>query len=550
MIEGMVNFDNKLKTNNVNIIRPKTEINKKVILENKQKNNINNNKNLIQKSNINNIQQNNNIPIKNNINIQKSKINKNVGKIQKIKKIVQNFGNYNKNVNINNEYNYNIFERLDKQYTPILKNENDIFKFFNYNIKPNHIKYMNLKKENNNNNIENPNNHKRAKSTNKPYIIVEKIKNKKASIKLYNNYKSNGKNYPHLINKNENIKSNSPKETNNNIKVINMSPNKKVFSLVKNNINKNQDEKAVLNKNTFKSINNNIYDKNFQISKEYNNINKQITIKTQPYVSYAISDHPNHDYRKEMEDFHNFKNLSFPNIVYTYFSIFDGHGGAQVSSFLRDNFHLFLLEELKSISFTNNTETNNKKIISSINNAFEKIDSSIIDNKNFKNDNGSTGTIILLYRDPNNLFKRYIICANVGDSKGYIINKNKVKKITTDHICSDSNEVSRIKNRGGFVFNGRVFGVLMLTRSFGDKEFKQYGLLATPSIYCNLIEDNDLYAVIASDGVWDTISEENLLELSKEKMPSDVFSKKIVVTSLEKGTQDNISCFVIKLNST
>ena len=233
-----------------------------------------------------------------------------------------------------------------------------------------------------------------------------------------------------------------------------------------------------------------------------------------------------------------------------YFSIFDGHGGAQVSSFLRDNFHLFLLEELKSISFTNNTETNNKKIISSINNAFEKIDSSIIDNKNFKNDNGSTGTIILLYRDPNNLFKRYIICANIGDSKGYIINKNKVKKITTDHICSDSNEVSRIKNRGGFVFNGRVFGVLMLTRSFGDKEFKQYGLLATPSIYCNLIEDNDLYAVIASDGVWDTISEENLLELSKEKMPSDVFSQKIVVTSLEKGTQDNISCFVIKLNST
>ena len=84
---------------------------------------------------------------------------------------------------------------------------------------------------------------------------------------------------------------------------------------------------------------------------------------------------------------------------------------------------------------------------------------------------------------------------------------------------------------------------------FGDKEFKQYGLLAISSIYCNLIEDNDLLAVIAYDGVWGTISEENLLELSKEKMPSNVFSKKIVVTSLEKGTKDNISCFVIKLNS-
>ena len=58
-----------------------------------------------------------------------------------------------------------------------------------------------------------------------------------------------------------------------------MSPNKKILALVKNNINKNQDEKTIQNKNIFKTINDNIYEINFQISKEYNNINKQITKK-------------------------------------------------------------------------------------------------------------------------------------------------------------------------------------------------------------------------------------------------------------------------------
>ena len=216
---------------------------------------------------------------------------------------------------------------------------------------------------------------------------------------------------------------------------------------------------------------------------------------------------------------------------------------------MKNNFHSYLLQELKSISFSNDYELNNQKIISSINQTFEKIDKDIIGNKNFKNENGSTGTIIILYRNPYNTNQRIIICANIGDSKGYIIDKQNIKQITKDHKCDNENEVSRIRNKGGIVFQGRVFGSLMLTRSFGDKEFKSCGVLSTPDIYTSIINDNDLYAVIASDGVWDVISREDLFGISKEKMSSEEFSKKIVVTALERGTRDNISCFVVKLNS-
>ena len=250
-----------------------------------------------------------------------------------------------------------------------------------------------------------------------------------------------------------------------------------------------------------------------------------------------------------MEDFHKFKILAFQNMMLAYFSIFEGHGGNQVSSFLRDFFHQYLLQELKSFSFTNDSELNKKNIITSINNSFEKIDKDIIDNKSIKNGIGSTGTIILLYREPNNPLQRTIICANIGDSKGYIIDKNNINQITKDHNCINENEVNRIKNNKGLIFQGRVFGSLMLTRSFGDKDYKECGVMAIPDIFSSLINDNDLYAIIGSDGVWDVISKEDLFELSKEKMSSDDFCHKIVITSLERGSRDNVTCFVIKLNA-
>ena len=109
--------------------------------------------------------------------------------------------------------------------------------------------------------------------------------------------------------------------------------------------------------------------------------------------------------------------------------------------------------------------------------------------------------------------------------------------------------MSRIRGQGGIVFNKRVFGSLMLTRSFGDKEFKQYGVLSEPDCFFTSIGENDLYVVFGSDGIWDVISKEDLFELSKKKMSSKEFAQKIIITSLKKGTRDNISCYVIKLNS-
>ena len=121
-------------------------------------------------------------------------------------------------------------------------------------------------------------------------------------------------------------------------------------------------------------------------------------------------------------------------------------------------------------------------------------------------------------------------------------------KITKEHTCKDQTEVDRIKKKGGYVFNERVFGSLMVTRSIGDKEMKQYGVISEPYIsHFNIDNSQDSYIIIASDGIWDIIDEEKLAMFAKEEMPADALCKRLVKMSLEGGTNDNISCIVIKL---
>jgi len=483
---------------------------------------------------------------------------------------------------LNNFFKYNDFypklvEGIKKNLNGPKSNNNryNLFKSNNqvFNNKKNNTKKINKEK----------NIIMRSKSNNKENLKQSNNLNNKALIKDLKVQISKNKIKPPLINidltqdeknekesKNDANKKNSPeisknkngnnipfKLNNKNKKRNSHSPNIKIPSI---NINLNNIESQNRNgnkkENLKKSDNNNI---NIKVSINYldNNINdvsqKNESIKrsknSEDFISYGFVEYQNIKYRDTMEDFHDYKKLCFNNLVFHYFSIFDGHNGKEVALYLKDNFHIVLLNELKLITFTNDYKLNNAKIISAIKNSFETIDKNIIDNKKIKDDIGSTGTVIFVYSDPYDNSKRMMICANVGDSKGYLVTKENIMQITKDHKCDDASEVERIKNFGGLVFQGRVFGSLMITRSFGDKEMKMYGVVSIPYCFSCLISDNDQYIIAASDGVWDAFQNINdIYELSKEEMTSEIFVKKIVQLSIDRGTCDNISCLVLKLN--
>ena len=116
------------------------------------------------------------------------------------------------------------------------------------------------------------------------------------------------------------------------------------------------------------------------------------------------------------------------------------------------------------------------------------------------------------------------------------------------HRVTDNEEFKRIIQGGGIVFAGRVYGTLMLSRAFGDRELKSYGVSTEPYVTKININENDKYIIVTTDEIWDNLDNPDIYEMSKNLENSKDLCNNIVEKALDKGSMDNISCFVIKLN--
>ena len=65
-----------------------------------------------------------------------------------------------------------------------------------------------------------------------------------------------------------------------------------------------------------------------------------------------------------------------------------------------------------------------------------------------------------------------LICANAGDSRCVLSNNGKAIEMSIDHKPENFSEKARIEKAGGFVEDNRVKGVLNLSRSLADMEYK------------------------------------------------------------------------------
>ena len=245
------------------------------------------------------------------------------------------------------------------------------------------------------------------------------------------------------------------------------------------------------------------------------------------FKSYFYHEDKNLKYRQSMEDI----GVTLPDFIQepksSLFGIFDGHGGNDVVKYIKNR-----LPEIIKSNLNNNTNSIKDVFISS----FNKIDEEL---KFYDSEHtGSTATIILFQNNK-------IYCANVGDSCAYIIYDNSIKKISTDHKCSDPKEEDRIIMSGGKVTKNRVMGQLVLSRCLGDLYCKKYGVINTPDFSMNNIDDNIKYVVIASDGVWDVVNENEVFNMGKKGKNAEEFCKELVKLSIEKNTKDNVSCIVI-----
>ena len=393
----------------------------------------------------------------------------------------------------------------------------------------------------------------RIKEKEKLYFPIKEIGINKRKINddFNNNEKNNSSNINHNYNNYQylsqynQLKSIKPTTAPIN-SVIN---NNNINTVIKSLESDSKKNNKIIKKNQNKIINN---DENKNKNKEDNNINKnkEDNKKEEKYsdinlteyyenncplvLNYTYKENANSNYRDYMED----KGRAIINLNgdenNSLFCLFDGHGGSEVSSYLQSNFANFFK---KSLPF------NSSEKLLFFTELFNEID------KNLKelsfSEMGSTAVIAYIKKEKN---KKYIYCANIGDSRCVLIKSNEWKRLSYDDRASDKNEYERILKKGGIVLDGRINGQLMLSRAFGDWELKEYGVSSDPHVTKIEISNDDQFLVMASDGVWDVMDDSEVYKMSILATDSKYLCNSIMNGAVEKGSTDNISCFVIQLN--
>lgn len=118
----------------------------------------------------------------------------------------------------------------------------------------------------------------------------------------------------------------------------------------------------------------------------------------------------------------------------------------------------------------------------------------------------------------------------MGDSRAIASVNGKVQQLSFDHKPNNELESKRIKEAGGWVAFNRVNGSLALSRALGDFVYKQNEekkpeeqiVTAYPDVEVfDLTQDHE-FIVLACDGIWDVMSNEQVLEFVRHRIANQI----------------------------
>lgn len=256
--------------------------------------------------------------------------------------------------------------------------------------------------------------------------------------------------------------------------------------------------------------------------------------------------------RIQNEDKHNIivnlegQDKSISNI--NYYGIYDGHGGKFVSKFLS--------EQLPQC-FTD------KRVVYPLKKTFVKeiyeFFQNMLKKNHYKNsfNTGATCLIVVQYKSEGSDFLNVL---NTGDTRCIICRNNFGIPLTKDHKPNWPEERIRIQSLGGEIkFDGNDWRItdLSVSRAFGDIKSEPF-LTNMPDIFRYKITQEDKFIVLACDGVWDVLTNQDVVNFildscynieTGERINKNInIAKMLGNYAIQKGSTDNITVIVVFLN--
>lgn len=237
------------------------------------------------------------------------------------------------------------------------------------------------------------------------------------------------------------------------------------------------------------------------------------------------------------------------------FAVLDGHNGRLAVDFVSDRLPRYVV---------NSIEASDMDIEGALVRAFQRTEEELLVRLTEQVDASPTSTysesdpdfpvltsgvvlcVILVYRDN-------IYCASVGDCRAVMSRNSQPVQLSIDHNISEPPERKRVQEL--LTREGYVKG-LMVTRSLGNvsisTRLKVEGQIATPSLSSFPIVCDDSFVIIASDGLYEVVSNEVAISTVQRAMKRPSFSpqrvaQELVDKAVARGSCDNICVCVVML---
>lgn len=248
-----------------------------------------------------------------------------------------------------------------------------------------------------------------------------------------------------------------------------------------------------------------------------------------------------------------------------FFAIYDGHGGRQCVEYVTENLHKNLLVEMQK-----EQAAGSQGVPDALHRAFALTDNNM--QASGIQTSGCTACCCLLVEEMQEKPKRLIFTAHLGDARAVICRSGLAVRLTSqsDHKATDPDEAKRVVEAGGSIFNERVNGMLAIARAFGDHQLKAPALPKdvvsnVPDITSTEITDEDVFIIVACDGLWDVLSDQDSVNIVLEGIrefihsvprPNEngdrhcpfmpqVLARMLIEEALARGTSDNVTCLVV-----
>uniref|UniRef100_A0A8C6KFE9 Protein phosphatase, Mg2+/Mn2+ dependent, 1Ba n=1 Tax=Nothobranchius furzeri TaxID=105023 RepID=A0A8C6KFE9_NOTFU len=251
-------------------------------------------------------------------------------------------------------------------------------------------------------------------------------------------------------------------------------------------------------------------------------------------------------WRVEMEDAHTaVLGLQTPGMSsWSFFAVYDGHAGSRVANYCSKH----LLEHIITASFgAEDTQGPQVGPDSSIGDSQASVPPAVEAVK--------TGIRTGFLKIDEHM-RSFSDLRNGLDRSG----STAVCYSTLDHKPCNPRERERIQNAGGSVMIQRVNGSLAVSRALGDYDYKcvdgkgptEQLVSPEPEVVVMVrAPELDQFIILACDGIWDVMSNEELCEFVKSRLEvCDDLEKvcnEVVDTCLHKGSRDNMSMVLVCL---